>query len=344
MVQDFTNPFKNYKRDEYLLIAAGGGARDVELPDGAVINTSEFKRSLNYPQLFAWNAEQKELLAWVKYLKENPSCKCKLVVDSGAYSAWSKGKKFDIDEYINFLNSNDVIEQSFWCAEADVIPGSFGVDPTEQERADAPKKSWQNYLYMIERVKIPKKIVPIFHQGEDIFYLKQMLEFKFKDGDHIPYIGISPRNDVHVNEKTKWYEYIWKIIRESSNPNVLTHNFGMTTVALMEQFPSCSSDSTSWLRSASFGNIMIPVNGKIKTVTVSDRKIHSFEHIYNQSKAVQDEVEALCKRIGHNMSMKDLVENDEKGQKRQLFNLFSLNEWRVNFKYVGNDIFKEDLW
>ena len=344
MVQDFTNPFKNYKQEEYLLIAAGEGAKEVELPDGSVVTAADVKRYLNYPQLFAWNAEKKSLLEWVKYLKENPSCKCKLVVDSGAYSAWSKGKKFDVDEYIDFLNSNDVIEQAFWCAEADVIPGSFGVDPTEEERVNAPKQSWQNYLYMIDRVKIPKKIVPIFHQGEDIFFLKQMLEFKFKDGDHIHYIGISPRNDVHVNEKTKWYEYIWKIIKQSSNPNVLTHNFGMTTVALMEQFPSCSSDSTSWLRSASFGNIMIPVNGKIKTVTVSNRQIHSSDHIYNQSKAVQDEVEKLCNKIGHNLSIKQLVENDDKGQKRQIFNLYSLNEWRINFKYSGNDIFKEDLW
>ena len=67
--------------------------------------------------------------------------------------------------------------------------------------------------------------------GEDFKHLRRMLEYKFLDGDHIPYIGISPRNDVHVSEKMKWYEMVWGIIRESSNPNVLTHNFGMTTIS-----------------------------------------------------------------------------------------------------------------
>lgn len=344
MIQDFTNPFKDFKNDTYLLIAAGEGVKDVEMPDGSVLHTAEVKRDLEYPQLFAWNLEGKALLEWVKYLKEHPECKCKLVVDSGAYSAWSIGKKFDMDAYIDFLNTNDVIEQAFWCAEADVIPGSFGVDPTEEERAEAPKKSWENYLYMIDHVKIPKKIVPIFHQGEDFKYLKQMLEFKFPGGDHIPYIGISPRNDVHVNEKIKWYEHVWKIIKESSNPNVLTHNFGMTSISVMEQFPSCSSDSTSWIRSASFGNILIPIQGKVKAVLVSDRKKNSPDHIYNQSEEVRNTVDNFCKSIGHGLTIEDLVENDPVGKKRMLFNLLSLNVWRKNFKYVGNNIFKNSLW
>ena len=30
--------------------------------------------------------------------------------------------------------------------------------------------------------------------------------------DFIPFIGISPRNDVHVNEKNVWYEIVWRTI------------------------------------------------------------------------------------------------------------------------------------
>lgn len=344
MIQDFTNPFTNYIQKDYLLIAAGEGVNNVEMPDGTILDASQVKRSLGYPQLFAWNLEGKALLEWVEYLTNHPECPCKLVVDSGAYSAWSRGKAFDIDEYINFLNTNNVIETAFWCAEADVIPGSFGVDPTEEERAAAPQRSWENYLYMISKVKIPKKIVPIFHQGEDFKYLKQMLDFTFNDGDHIPYIGISPRNDVHVNEKIKWYEHVWKIIRESNNPNVLTHNFGMTSIALMEQYPSCSSDSTSWIRSASFGNILIPVNGKVKTILVSNRKLTDPTHIYNQPQAIKDAVENICNKIGYGLNIKELVENDDTGRRRMLFNLFSLNDWRINFKYEGTNLFKQDLW
>lgn len=343
MNQIMTNPFKGISKTPYMLISAGEGPRNVKLPDGSIVNAADIKRDLGYPQLFAWNLEPKPLLEWVEYLKTHPQCPCRLVIDSGAYSMWSRGKEFNIDEYIDFLNSNDVLDQAFWAAEADVIPGKMGIDPTEQERNEAPEKSWQNYLYMIERVKWPKKIVPIFHQGEDFKHLKRMLEFRFSDGDHIPYIGISPRNDVHVNEKMKWYEVVWKIIRESSNPDVLTHNFGMTTISLMEQYPSMSSDSTSWVRSASFGNIMIVVNGKIKTIYVSNRNPDSPDHINNQPLAIKEAIENECKKIGHGFTL-DALTNDENGSLRPIWNLIVLDQWRKSFKYEGNNLFKNDLW
>ena len=72
---------------------------------------------------------------------------------------------FDMDEYITFLESNKILDVCFWAAEADVIPGSFGVDPTEEQRLSAPEESWNNYIYMIKRVSWPKKIVPIFPYG-----------------------------------------------------------------------------------------------------------------------------------------------------------------------------------
>ena len=343
LTQDFTNPFVGISKSPYHLIAAGEGANNITLPDGSITSCSEVKKDLSYDQLFAWNLEPKPLLKWVEYLSMHPECQCKLVVDSGAYSMWSRGKEFNIDEYIDFLNSNGVIEQAFWVAEADVIPGKMNVDPTEEERAAAPEKSWQNYLYMIERVKIPKKIVPIFHMGEDFKHLERMLEFTFRDGDHIPYIGISPRNDVSVNAKIEWYEKVWKIIGHSSNKDVLTHNFGCTSISIMEQYPSMSSDSTSWIRSASFGNIQIVVNGKIKMVYVSNRNTKSPDYILNQSRAVIEDVEKICHKIGHGIKLKDLLE-DENGSLRMLFNLYSLADWRMQFKFEGHQVFKESLW
>lgn len=345
--QNWTNPYKGISLTPYRLIAAGGGPKNVLLPDGTTMNASDLKRDLNYPGLFAWNAEKKDLLESVKYLHEHPESNWDLVVDSGAYSAWSKGKLFDMDEYINFLETNKILDVCFWAAEADRIPGSFGVDPTEEDRLAAPEESWQNYLYMIKRVSWPKKIVPIFHQGEDFKHLRRMLEYTFSDGDYIPYIGISPRNDIHVGEKIKWYEMVWKIIEEEcariGRDIPLTHNFGMTTISMMEQYPSCSSDSTSWVRSASFGNIMIVVNGKIKSIYVSNRNLNSSDHINNQPLAIREAVEKECQEMGHGITLQSLID-DDKGAIRPLFNLISLNKWKQTFRYEGNDSYKETLW
>jgi hypothetical protein len=117
----------------------------------------------------------------------------------------------------------------------------------------------------------------------------------------------------------------------------------MTTISMMEQYPSCSSDSTSWVRSASFGNIMIVVNGKIKTVYVSNRNLEAPDHINHQPLAIKEAVEAVCRELGHGFSIEALV-NDDKGALRPLFNLMSLNKWKQSFVYEGNQMFKEELW
>ena len=347
--QDWTNTFINCDITDrpYNLICAGEGARNVNLPNGQTIDCSDLKRDLGFPQLFAWNLERKALLEWVEYLNEHKECPCKLVVDSGAYSMWSRGKEFDMDEYIDFLNSNKVIETCFWAAEADVIPGRMNVEPTEQEKREAPEKSWNNFLYMIDRVKMPKKIVPIFHMHEDFKHLRRMVTYQYADGDFIPYIGISPANDAHVNDKKDWYEQVWKIIYEECDrvgrKIPLTHNFGMTTISLMEQYPSYTSDSTSYLRSGSFGNIMIIVNGKIKTVYVSNRNPDSPEHINNLSPALREAVESWCKKLGYGFSL-DALTNDDNGSLRIIWNILMLDQWRKEFVYEGSLDFKQDLW
>lgn len=343
MKQDLTNPFKNLPTRPYCLICAGGGPGNVELPDGTITSADEVKNKLKYPQLFSWNAEQKQLLKWVSDILEDEDFPCKLVVDSGAYSAWSIGKEFDMDEYIDFLNDTKAIDAAFWVAEADVIPGSFGVDPTEEEILQAPEKSWENYLYMTKKVKHPKKILPIFHQGEDFYHLRRMLDYTFEDGDHIPYIGISPRNDISVHQKIPWYKLVSKIIKESANPNVLTHNFGMTSIALLEQFPSYSSDSTSWIRGASFGNIFIPIDGTLKSILVSNRRLKDKNHLMYQNKAVKDAVQEVCDEIGHGLTLDSLYNNDN-GDLRPIINLYTLSKWSRDFEFKGDNKFKYSLW
>lgn len=342
------NQFTERQPNEpYLLIAAGSGPSNVELPDGSITSAKQVKKELRYPQLLAWQNEKKELLEWVKDLRADPELfkNVKLVVDSSAYSAWTRHIEIDIDEYIRFIN--DISDVVYWFAELDKIPGEFGKEKTKKEIEEAPEISWNNFLYMIERVNCPKKILPVFHMYEDYKYLKQMLSYQFSDGSFIEYIGISPSNDAAVNEKIKWYERTWKIIYDEceklGREIPLTHNFGMTTISLMEQYPSMSSDSTSWIRGASFGNIMLVVNGKIKTVYVSNRNPQAPDHINNQSSAVREAVERMCDEIGHGITLQHLID-DEKGNLRPIFNLYSLHKWMVNFKYEGNTCFKTELW
>ena len=134
--------------------------------------------------------DRRNILDWV----EKKSDKSKLFIDSGAYSAYTKGVIIAVDDYIEYLNS--ITDKCTIFAQLDTIPGQMGKPKTKEERLNAPKLSWDNYLYMRSRLSEPEKLVPIFHQGEDYKWLWNMLEWVDGNGKHIPYIGISPAIDV----------------------------------------------------------------------------------------------------------------------------------------------------
>lgn len=178
-----------------------------------------------------------------------------ILIDSGAFTAHRQGISIDVDEYIEYING--IIDYIDVFAQVDTIPGEFGKPKTQEQLLSAPKLSWDNYLYMRDKVKDPDKLMPIYHQGESIEWLKNMLEATF-DGKHIPYIGISPANDKSQPEKNRFIETCFDIIRSSSNPNVQTHAYGMTNLSALTRFPFTSADSTSWALNAVNGSIMTP--------------------------------------------------------------------------------------
>lgn len=290
-------------------------------------------RNLNCCQLLSQLNERKSILGWVEYLKTHPECTCKLFIDSGAFSAHTKGKEVDLDDYINFVNEIDDYVYIF--AQLDKIPGKFGQPKTEQELADAPRLSWENYLEMVPRVKSRDKLLPIFHQGEDFKWLRNMLEYTHEDGSHIKYIGISSTNDLPTNEKVKWFDECFKTIKASSNPDVKTHAFGMTIEKVLEQFPFTSADSTGWIMVGANGGIK--VNTKI--VSLSSLSTHKSSHIDQRSLAVQESILKKIKEFG--FTLDELVEDYAK---RQQFNIYSLKQWADNYEYKGAPVVRQELF
>lgn len=166
-----------------------------------------------------------------------------LFIDSGAFSVHTGKAKCTTDEYIEYLNSIDDDIDVF--AQLDTIPGRFGQPKTPEDYAESAKKSWENYLYMRSKVKSPNKLMPVFHFGENFTWLKNMLEWKDENGNHLEYVGISPANDVSQNEKNIYLREVADVIAASSNPNVKTHLYGMTSLDALSKYPCYSADSIS---------------------------------------------------------------------------------------------------
>lgn len=173
----------------------------------------------------------------------------KLMIDSGAFSVWSKGKTIDLDEYIRYCRSKPELSV---VVNLDVIPPK-GVRLTEEVKDEVAKKGWENYMKMI-RVLDMEKVVPVYHRGDSQKWLEKYLDFGS------PYIGLSPRFDGSaMDRRLKFVADCKKIVCGSDGkPLVKTHGFAVTNQTMMTMFPWYSVDSASWTQVAAWGGILVP--------------------------------------------------------------------------------------
>lgn len=299
------------------LYLAGGKAKT---PDDLII-----KRSCDV--LFSQINDRKDIQKFLELMNNN-----KLFIDSGAYSAWSKNKHIDVDDYIKFINENT--DKFTLFASVDDIPGELKRKPTLWEQRESPVKSWHNYLYMREQVKDKDKLLPVFHIGEDFRHLQNILEATFS-GQHIPYIGLGGTVGLGCPVKEDWYKQCFKIIQQSSNPNVKVHAFGMTNLKILENYPFQSADSTTWLRAAINGYICT----KYGRICISNQLQHSPTHYNKLPQLVQQQINEQCVLYG--ISIEKCMEDQES---RQLFNINYFKDWADNYKYKGNNRYQKRLF
>lgn len=175
-------------------------------------------------------------------------------LDSGAYSAWSRGTVIDLDEYCAFIRHNIELIEVY--ASLDVIPGVPGQNATEKQRDEAAEQSWKNYLYMQREGLDP---LPVYHYGENPRYLERMLEYG------CPYIGIGGLVGIPGERRRVWLDRVFdRLTNDEGKPIVQTHGFGMTSIPLIFRYPWYSVDSTTWIKVTAMGGVYLPavVNGE----------------------------------------------------------------------------------
>ena len=277
--------------------------------------------------LFSQINDRKAIKKFLELMSNN-----KLFIDSGAYSAWSKNKPIDVDDYIKFINENT--DKFTLFASVDDIPGELRRKPTLWEQRESPAKSWHNYLYMREQVKDKDKLLPVFHIGEDFRHLQNMLDATF-NGEHIPYIGLGGTVGLACTVKEDWYKQCFKIIQQSSNANVKVHAFGMTNLEILENYPFESADSTTWLMAA--------INGELCTkygrICVSQQVQHKPSHYNKLPQLVQQQINEQCVLYG--TSIEQCMEDQES---RQIYNINYFKDWADNYKYKGNNRYQKRLF
>lgn len=231
-----------------------------------------------------------------------------LFVDSGAFSVhtgnaklpgWKKSELPTFrdweDEYIRYINSIDEYVDVF--AQLDTIPGEFQKPKKPEDYVESVKKSWDNYLYMRERVKSPNKLMPVFHHNESFDALRTMLEWRDENGEPLGYIGLSPANDITTSGRNIYINECNSVIAASSNPNVKTHLYGYTSLEGLSKLACYSADSISHRHISAYNKILSTHFGVIsltqKARTSSTKSNMSFVDTcddYNK-KLLMDEIE-----------------------------------------------------
>lgn len=190
-------------------------------------------------------------------------------LDSGAFSAWSRGTVIDLDEYCAFIRNNIELIEVY--ASLDVIPGEPGKAATEKDRDAAAEQSWSNYLYMKAEGLDP---LPVYHYGEHPRHLERMLDYG------CPYIGIGGLVGIPGGLRRQWLDRVFDRITDAEGKAIVkTHGFGMTSIPLIFRYPWYSVDSTTWIKITANGAVYLPavIDGEFvfdrvpMTVTVSDR-------------------------------------------------------------------------
>lgn len=174
-----------------------------------------------------------------------------LLLDSGAFSAWNQGDTIELKDYIKYLKEN---WRYLWgYVTLDVLAPGEERHRTHAEVDKAAKQSYVNHCKMKDAGLKP---VPVFHQGESLTHLDQML----KDGE--PYIGISCRKDLMAAAQCAWLDNVFgHLTDKNGRPIVKTHGFGITRPGFLFRYPWYTVDSTTWSLSPGYGQIIVPIRG-----------------------------------------------------------------------------------
>jgi hypothetical protein len=163
-----------------------------------------------------------------------------IFIDSGAFSAETKGVPINIDEYCEFLINTGV--------------GTYaGLDVIGNAKA-----TMGNVRYMEERYKLTP--IPTFHLGGDLEDLYKILQDKKPNGTLPRYDYIALGGLVFSSNIMRYCDEVWSIILKEA-PGIRVHGFGMTNVELMERYPWYSVDSSSYKGGRRFGRIQILWDG-----------------------------------------------------------------------------------
>lgn len=199
-----------------------------------------------------------------------------IMVDSGAFTAWSTGKPVSLEEVRDFYKFCQDIKPDLLFINLDQIPGKRGRKPTKEQAEEACKVSWHNYQSLKKDIH---NLLPVFHEDDDFKYLEMMKK-------ETNFIAISPANDSSTKRRMQWLDVVYSNLKADYK----THGLAATSVPIMQRYPFYSVDSVNYRAFAMYGR----GESHSREMLLSKRK-NSNSQTHYVERVIQDEIKAYQK-------------------------------------------------
>lgn len=163
-------------------------------------------------------------------------------LDSGAYSAMTRGVTIDFSRYCDFIKQH-----------LDKIDPYASLDVIGDWRGSA-----RYYDMMLAQGLKP---IPTFHVGSPIEELRRLL----KMADYVALGGMVGKDKTTVR---LWLDKCWNVIKDYWPKKI--HSFGNMTTSTITRYPWYSADSTSSIIGGSMGRIHNLRNGELNSCSYID--------------------------------------------------------------------------
>lgn len=170
-----------------------------------------------------------------KFLMDTDPSTFRLIIDSGAFTAWNTGKQIDMESYCKFLKT---------------IPTSWERKIVQLDVYGNPEQTYTNYMRMLDMGYVD--IMPVFTRGDTV----ERLEEFYKYTDYIMFGGIAIGGE--NRNYVKWFCDI--------NKGRKAHWLGFVNVPFIKHFKPYSVDSSSASSTERYGFIHYTVGkGEMKS-------------------------------------------------------------------------------
>lgn len=172
----------------------------------------------------------------------------RILVDSGAFTAWKQGTAIVLDDYIAYakqLRSTITEGTTIEFIGLDVIAGTpeqgkAGTIPAA-DLVKACEDGYHNFEIMREA---GVECLPTFHRDDDFKWLRKI-------ADKAERFCLAPRVDGSPTYvKMRWLNECFKYLGPSAWKEHRIHGLGISSIEMMETYPFYSVDSTGWLWAA----------------------------------------------------------------------------------------------